>query len=60
MQGQQLIMIGGHGNGRWTAMEGIFIMVGRCGGDQNLRFKILVLFLCKKTGKYARNLLTSS
>jgi hypothetical protein len=28
MQGQQLIMIGGHGNGRWTAMEGVFIMVG--------------------------------
>jgi hypothetical protein len=29
-------MISGHGNGRWTAMEGVFIMVGKCGGDQNL------------------------
>ncbi len=29
-------MIGSHGNGRWTATEGAFIMVGMCGGDQNL------------------------
>jgi hypothetical protein len=29
-------MTGGHGNRRWMAMEGVFIMVGRCGGDQNL------------------------
>jgi hypothetical protein len=54
VQGRQLIMIGGHGNGRWTAMEGVFMMVGRCGGDQKLGFNFpfnLVLFLCKKTGK---------
>jgi hypothetical protein len=29
-------MISGHGNGRWTAMEEVFVMAGRCGGDQNL------------------------
>jgi hypothetical protein len=48
-------MIGGHGNGRWTAMEEAFIMVGRCGEDENLGFNSFVYsycsYLCKKTGK---------
>ncbi len=44
MQGQQLIMIGSHGNGRWMAMEGVFIMVGRCGGDQNLGFNFFIFY----------------
>jgi hypothetical protein len=31
-------MIGGNGNGRWMAMEGVFSMVGKCSGDRNLGF----------------------
>jgi hypothetical protein len=31
-------MIGSHGNGRRTAMEGVFIMMGKCGGDQIFGF----------------------
>ncbi len=63
MQGQQLIMIGSHGNGRWTAMEGVFIMVGRFGGDQNLGFNSFVCRYCsyeRKLGSITNKLLTSS
>jgi hypothetical protein len=52
-------MIGGHENGRWAAMEGVFIMVGRCDGDQNLGFNSFVYWYCS----YVRSLgsmLTSS
>jgi hypothetical protein len=45
-QGQQLIMISGHGNRRWTVMEGVNIMVGKCSGDQNLGFYYIVCWYC--------------
>jgi hypothetical protein len=56
VQGQQLIMIGGHRNGRWTAMEGVFIMVGRCGGDQNLGFNSFVCCYCSYVRKLGSRL----
>jgi hypothetical protein len=51
VQGQQLRMIGSHGNGRWMAMEGVFVMVGRCGGDQNLGFNSFVYSYCSYVRK---------
>jgi hypothetical protein len=51
-------MIGGHGNGRWMAMEGVFVMVGKCGGDQNLGFNSFVYSHCSYVRKLG-SMLTS-
>jgi hypothetical protein len=43
--------IGSHGNGRRTAMEGAFVMVGRCGGDENLGFNSFMYSYCSYVRK---------
>jgi hypothetical protein len=52
-------MIDGHGNGRWIAMEGVFIMVERCGEDQNLGFNPFVYWYYSYVRKLG-SMLTSS
>ncbi len=49
-------MIGGHGNGSCTALEGVFVMVGRCGGDQNLGFNSSVYWYCSYVRKLGSRL----
>jgi hypothetical protein len=44
------MMIGSHGIGRWTAMEEVFVMEGRCDGHQNRVFPKIKSVACLSVG----------